>query len=144
MPTAISSPTVFPPLTPEYILSFQFSSWFPKFSRISIRSTIIRPLDQDFFEYLDSDGVIVPEGSEDMFVFSFTSSLLGLYLIVHIRPAETTLSDDGEDDEEEAVEGPRYAFPVLDAQIREVIKDYGAVFPKLNFSSPKVNFNTFH
>jgi len=33
----------------------------------------------------------------------------------------------------------RYSFPELDAQIRATIHEYdGAVFPKLNFSSPKV------
>jgi hypothetical protein len=68
MPTAISTPTLFPVLTPEYILSFQFSSWFPKFSHRSIQSTTIRPLSKEFCEYLNSDGVVVPEGSENLFV----------------------------------------------------------------------------
>ena len=36
----------------------------------------------------------------------------------------------------------RYAFPELDFQIRATIEEYGgAVFPKLNFSSPKVRLN---
>jgi len=56
-----------------------------------------------------------------------------------IRPFQSELSDD---DEEETVEdgdqAPKFAFPELDAKIRECIKDYGAVFPKLNFSSPRV------
>ena len=59
------------------------------------------------------------------------------------RLAETALSDD-EDTEEDAEEGPHYAFPELDAQIREAIKEYGAVFPKLNFSSPKVRLSFLH
>ena len=59
------------------------------------------------------------------------------------RPAETALSDD-EDAEEDAEEGPHYSFPELDAQIREAIKEYGAVFPKLNFSSPKVRVSYLH
>lgn len=71
MPTAITSPTLFPTLTPEYILSFQFSSWFPKFSNYSMQSTIIRPLSDEFCEYLASDGVVVPDGSEDLFVWFF-------------------------------------------------------------------------
>jgi hypothetical protein len=47
--------------------------------------------------------------------------------------------DHDSDDDDEAV-GPaakQYAFPELDAQIRACIDMYGAVFPKLNFSSPK-------
>lgn len=71
MPTAISTPTLFPPITSDYILSFQFSSWYPKFQRSSIRSKIIHPLSHEFQEYLDSDGVMVPEGSEDVFVYIF-------------------------------------------------------------------------
>lgn len=46
--------------------------------------------------------------------------------------------DDSDDDEEEDEETKRYAFPELDARIRSAIAEYGAVFPKLNFSSPKV------
>jgi hypothetical protein len=53
---------------PEYFLSFQFSCWYPKFSKITIKSHIIRPLSREFCEYLDSDGVFVPEGSEDVLV----------------------------------------------------------------------------
>ncbi|KAH7920975.1 D123-domain-containing protein [Leucogyrophana mollusca] len=110
--------TLFPPITPDYLLSFQFSSWYPKFSHISIKSTIIRPLDQAFRDYLDSDGVFVPKGSGDLL-------------------AESSLSDDDDDDSDDASVGQQFAFPELDAHIRKAIQDYGAVFPKLNFSSPK-------
>jgi hypothetical protein len=60
------------------------------------------------------------------------------------RAVESTLSDDEKDDEDEDEDGEsdrrsKYAFPELDAQIRAVIARYDAVFPKLNFSSPKVN-----
>ncbi|KAG1749234.1 D123-domain-containing protein [Suillus lakei] len=116
----MSSHPIFPLQTPDYLLSFQFSSWYPTFSFVSIRSTIIRPLDQAFKEYLDSDGIFVPEGSENV-------------------PAESSLSDqeDESDDEEDAAVGQSFSFPDLDERIRQTIKEYGAVFPKLNFSSPK-------
>ena len=68
MPSVISEPTLFPQLTPEALLAFQFSSWYPRFSTWSIKSTIIRPLSKSFHEYLDSDGVFLPEGSEDLLV----------------------------------------------------------------------------
>ncbi|KAI0953121.1 hypothetical protein AcW1_007431 [Taiwanofungus camphoratus] len=122
MPSTANIPILFPALASDSLLAFQFSSWYPRFSSLSIKSTIIRPLSQEFREYLDSDSVFVPEGAEDV-------------------PAESTLSDDeGYDLEgsEEADELQRkFAFPDLDAQIREAISDYGAVFPKLNFSSPR-------
>ncbi|KAK7048313.1 D123-domain-containing protein [Favolaschia claudopus] len=126
-----SSSSSFPRLTPSSILHFQFSSWYPIFSSLSLKSTILRPLPQDFVDYLrdDAEGVFLPEGSDDV-------------------PVESTLSDDeGEQDEFEEEEddndertSPRrrqFAFPELDSQIREIIKTHGAVFPKLNFSSPK-------
>lgn len=71
------------------------------------------------------------------------------------RPVEYTLSDHedenpkSENDEEQGDEGededvadePRrtFTFPELDRQIREAISQYGSVFPKLNFSSPRVS-----
>ncbi|KAF4583625.1 Cell division cycle protein 123 [Pleurotus pulmonarius] len=121
---------LFPDLSKDAILSFQFSSWYPKFAHLSIKSTFIRPLSHDFEEYLNADGVFVPEGSDDV-------------------PVKSTLSDDddgGSEDDEEAgsahesdgeLPPRRYAFPELDDQIRMCIKEYGAVFPKLNFSAPK-------
>ncbi|KAF9472111.1 D123-domain-containing protein [Pholiota conissans] len=117
-----SSSSPFPILTAEYILNFQFSSWYPLFSSHSIKSTIVRPLPESFQAYLDEDGVFVPEGSED-------------------APVESTLSDDeeeeGDDDDDDDEERRHYSFPELDTQIRACVKEYGGVFPKLNFSSPK-------
>ena len=47
-------------------------------------------------------------------------------------------SDDSNDDDE-----PTYAFPELDCEIRRVLAKYdGAVFPKLNWSSPQVRTHT--
>ncbi|TFK73559.1 D123-domain-containing protein [Pluteus cervinus] len=112
------SSTFFPRQTPDYILSFQFSSWYPDFAHLSIKSTIIRPLSGEFHEYLDADGVFVPEGSEDV-------------------PAESHLSDNDDSDDDEDEPRKHYSFPELDSQIREAIQTYGAVFPKLNFSSPR-------
>ncbi|KAJ7780595.1 D123-domain-containing protein [Mycena maculata] len=99
----------FPELTESDVLRFQFSS--------CIRSTILRPLSQDFLEFLHSEGVHIPEGSDDL-------------------PSQLSDEEDSEDVDSDD-EGRRFAFPLLDAQIRECIKTYGAVFPKLNFSSPK-------
>ena len=58
--------TMFPPQTPAYILNFQFSSWYPRFSSVSIKSTIIKPLPEDFADYMNEDSIFLPEGSEDM------------------------------------------------------------------------------
>ena len=58
------------------------------------------------------------------------------------RPAESTLSDDeggGEEEEEDEEPRKKFSFPELDQRIRSVVAEYGAVFPKLNFSSPRVS-----
>jgi len=95
-----------------------------------MKTTIIRPLDAGFREYLLEDGVSIPEGSEDV-------------------PQVSSLSDDedeeGEDDDEandddsddDLPPSRQYAFPGLDAKIRKTIAEYGAVFPKLNWTSPR-------
>ncbi|KAH7906499.1 cytoplasmic protein [Hygrophoropsis aurantiaca] len=163
----MTTPALFPPITPQYILAFQFSSWYPKFASsgsllksttesaissigsnnspvvrsdgsLTIRSTIIRPLSAAFHAYLeDGDGVWVPEGSE------------GAERDPHEGDSssdddEDSLSDSDEDDTRTSKHSrnpkqkrKRFAFPELDAQIRSTIAQYGAVFPKLNFSSPK-------
>jgi hypothetical protein len=59
---------LFPPITTEALLAFQFSSWYPRFSHITIKSTTIKPLSDSFTEYLLSDGVFVPIGSENVLV----------------------------------------------------------------------------
>jgi len=64
-----SEPAIFPELTLKNILDCQFSSWYPKFSSVSIKSTIVRPLPADFFDYLQSDGVFAPVGSDPQYVF---------------------------------------------------------------------------
>ncbi|EKM51888.1 uncharacterized protein PHACADRAFT_262285 [Phanerochaete carnosa HHB-10118-sp] len=142
MPSVISPPTIFPSVTSDHLLAFQFSSWYPRFAAQSIKSTIIRPLNEEFLEYLNADGVFMPEGAEDMLV-SFLDYRQGLELDSYGRPAESTLSDD-EGDEGDDEPRRTFAFPELDAKIREAVKDYGAVFPKLNFSSPRVRFNCAH
>ncbi|KAI0763619.1 D123-domain-containing protein [Trametes elegans] len=118
MPAPVTTPALFPTLSPDALLAFQFSSWYPRFASHSIRSTVIRPLSSEFRHYLDSDGVFVPDGAEDL-------------------PAESTLSDDEDAGEDEEDASPKFAFPELDTRIREAIAEYGAVFPKLNFSSPR-------
>ena len=59
--------TTRPTLTREDVIAFQFSSWYPHYSSLSIKSTVV-PLDDDFTSYLEADGVFVPIGSEDVYV----------------------------------------------------------------------------
>lgn len=65
-------------------------------------------------------------------------------------PSQSTLSDD-EDEVGDSSSQPgseygkeRFAFPELDDKIRQAISEYEAVFPKLNFSSPRVSVQPSH
>lgn len=132
--------STWPILSREDVIAFQFSRWFPTFSFLSIKSTVI-PLADDFRSYLEADGLFVPTGSENLCVhrLALTSTVGSCF-----RPPKSTLEDDHDhdydsDDDPTASPAVQYAFPELDQQIRVTINEYGgAVFPKLNFSSPKV------
>ena len=58
--------TTWPTLTRKGVTAFQFSSWYPNYSSLSIRSTAV-PLDDDFRSYLEAVGIFVPIGSEDVY-----------------------------------------------------------------------------
>ncbi|KAG8214703.1 hypothetical protein J3R82DRAFT_9788 [Butyriboletus roseoflavus] len=135
-----ASSGVFPRFNSSYILAFQFSSWFPSFSSMSIRSTIIRPLDQSFKCYLESDRVLVPEGSEDMLVCFLHSISIAETPIRSVADSTLSDEDEGESSDRSEPEVEHFSFPELDAGIRVAIDKYQAVFPKLNFSSPKHGF----
>jgi hypothetical protein len=57
--------SLFPPASKDYVLSFQFSAWYPKFAKHTIKSTVLRPLPSDFKEYLEAEGVFIPEGADN-------------------------------------------------------------------------------
>ncbi|CAG8575890.1 8719_t:CDS:2 [Funneliformis mosseae] len=103
------SPSVllpFPPLTEQHILNCVFSSWYNNFRRVTLKSKIIKPLPEEFIEYLHADGVFLPE-----------QNYIGGN---HLR------------------EQPLPSFPELEQQIWDTIDEFdGAVFPKLNWSSPR-------
>ncbi|GAA5984114.1 hypothetical protein JCM10908_006056 [Rhodotorula pacifica] len=115
---------LFPPLYTSDVLACQFSTWYPRFKRMAPKATIIRPLPEDehLIDFLEADGLFLPEGSGPMGI------------------SELSDSDSGEEEEEAGDEEapPVFSFPRLDAEIRSALEKYdGAVFPKLNWSSPQ-------
>ncbi|KAH9971930.1 D123-domain-containing protein [Lactifluus volemus] len=105
-----STLTTWPTLTKRDVIAFQFSSWYPTFSSLSIKSTVV-PLADDFKAYLEADGVFVPAGSENL------------------PPSEEVGHDSdgrGGGGGHELALTRRYTFPELDAQIRASIDEYGA------------------
>ena len=75
-----TDPDLFPPLTRADVLAFQFSAWYPAFASLSIRSTVVRPLRSAFKEWMDQDGIVLPEGSEDLL-------FVRLVFVALLRPA---------------------------------------------------------
>lgn len=49
-----------------------------------------------------------------------------------------------DEEDEEAIRRPHYDFSKLSPRIQQVIDDYGAVFPKLNWSSPQVRLSIYN
>lgn len=105
------------------MLSCNFSVWYPKFKNITIRSRII-PLSKEFVDYLKADNVVLP----------------GQPLAT--RDSDEEIESDSEewqaldeDPNEHTITAPE--FNEIDSGIKEAIIELdGAVFPKLNWSSP--------
>lgn len=110
----------------KHVLNCQFSSWYPLFKNVTLRSKII-PLQPEFIDYLNQDGIVLPSGSDLQ---------------------NECLEDNGDDesDSESWSEGEDYSvmtatapvFNELTRKIEEAIESLGgAVFPKLNWSAPR-------
>ena len=104
---AAEAPTESAPL--DALAACSIDRWYPVLRRNSVRTTLV-PLGDEFLAYLQADGVFVAGGDDD---------------------------DDGwgDDDADGAAPPPR--FPELEAAIDAAVGEYGAVFPKLNWSSPR-------
>lgn len=122
MGTTAPNDSAFPPLTRSTVLACAVQSWLPRFRRCTPKTTVIA-LPPDFFDYLDADGIFIPDGSAP-------AALEG-------QVSELSDSDDDAagSDGSSVGDAPSFAFPEIDARIREVIERYGgAVFPKLSWS----------
>ncbi|CAG8544484.1 461_t:CDS:2 [Diversispora eburnea] len=117
----------FPLLTEQHILNCAFSSWYSNFRQVTLKSKIIKPLPAEFIEYLHADGVFLPDQNYG-----------------RNRYAEYSDDSDSDENNESEVEfndenyEPLPNFPDLEQQIWQIIEEFdGAVFPKLNWSSPR-------
>ncbi|XP_071699069.1 uncharacterized protein [Rutidosis leptorrhynchoides] len=114
----------------EEVSRCQIQEWYPRFKSTSIK-TIIHNLPESFIHYLldDSGPLLLPLS---------ISNDDPLPNRIH-KPEEQqdyTISSDESDNELEQTPPP--SFPELESQINESIKTLGgAIFPKLNWSSPK-------
>ncbi|KAI9146502.1 D123-domain-containing protein [Paraphysoderma sedebokerense] len=113
----------FPVITRSDVLNCSFSAWYDKFKGHTIKSRIVKPLSNEFIQYLLADGVMLPldpNGNQQQ------------PYVTEIDDSSETNVDWDEDDDEAP------SFPDLEHQIEAAIRELGgAVFPKMNWSSPK-------
>ncbi|XP_072257871.1 translation initiation factor eIF2 assembly protein [Pyxicephalus adspersus] len=111
----------------EQVVNCQFSVWYPRFKRLSIRSVII-PLPENVKDYLLDDGTLVVSGREDS---------------VGCSNADFNSNNEEEDevqwsDDENTATLTAPEFPEFSIKVQEAINSLGgSVFPKLNWSSPR-------
>ncbi|OUM60581.1 hypothetical protein PIROE2DRAFT_46106, partial [Piromyces sp. E2] len=108
-----------------------FSKWYPKYKKISLKSRII-PLEEEFINYLNEDGIYLPFNDNGQ-PQKFYQAEKDIYDI------DSDWSSDEYDDEDEDDNTNKVpSFPSLEKQINSVIEEFnGNVFPKLNWSAPK-------
>jgi hypothetical protein len=145
---------VFPPLTRAAVDACAFKSWYPNFKRVTPKATIL-DLEDGFIEYLKADGLFLPDDDDDeesndgcvRVETSWTSyksanMLEPITFTLHCSSAPDPNGEDSdEEDADDDMQRPKYDFSKLSPRIQQVIDDYGAVFPKLNWSSPQVRFS---
>ncbi|XP_074277706.1 uncharacterized protein LOC141601330 [Silene latifolia] len=114
----------------EEINRCQIQEWYPEFKTVSIK-TIIHELPESFVHYLteDSEPFLLPQSVSNDDAFPNR--------IHNPEDKEDYEVSEGSEDESEQPSPPP-SFPELELNIKESIKSLGgAVFPKLNWSSPK-------
>ncbi|KAK9463353.1 D123-domain-containing protein [Lipomyces oligophaga] len=143
--TAVTSTLGFPEITKEHIDNCAFTSWHPRYRKHVPKTTIIHDVDPEFVTYLLSDGIFLPSEHRDAEWSSDSEwSDDESQNVSYAKPVESNADSDidWDADEDEVSAGPTAvdpasAFPELHQKIKEVIDLYGAVTPKLNWSSPR-------
>lgn len=111
----------------KHVLNCQLPSWYHLFKNVTFRSKII-PLQQQFIDYLNEDGIVLPSGNDSQ------------------NECEVDSDDWSEIEEDSAGIATAPVFEELTKKIKEAIDSLGgAAFPKLNWSAPRdsawINYN---
>lgn len=117
-----------PQVSVQDVLNCSFPTWYPLFKQHSLKSVILN-LTDDVLEYLRSDEFYLP-----------TSANQAMDDMRKVNRQQTSDSEDEDDDkwsDEDSEPTKTISFPQLEQQIKDTLEEYEAVFPKLNWSSPK-------
>ncbi|KAI9183412.1 hypothetical protein H9P43_004329 [Blastocladiella emersonii ATCC 22665] len=113
----------------QSLVPFAFDQWYPLFRKETVRSVVI-DLPDDYVAYLHADGIAL---AGDDVLYSYHDE-------VDTDALEDTHNDgsDAEDADSEDAEAHVPEFPALESAVATAIASLGgAVFPKLNWSSPR-------
>ncbi|OCF37012.1 cytoplasmic protein [Kwoniella heveanensis BCC8398] len=145
-PPAQQNFNIFPILTREQIDAARTSEWIDTFEDISFESTIIDLAalgeEEAFLQWLEEDSIFLPEGSEGRHASASVTiteeqSVPSTRRRTRSSPSSRNGSHTSDDVDTES-EAPVYNLPKLNEAIRSALDKYGgAVFPKLNWTSPK-------
>lgn len=117
------------PLTKEEVLACSFSSWYSKFSEYSFEAVVIKPVPEEFLEYLSGDSIRLA-GEEEVEINSANEySDWG-------SDVESDFSDDVPLNKPKTKTPTPKDFPTLHEQLVDTLRRFD-VFPKLNWSAPK-------
>jgi hypothetical protein len=119
------------------ILACSYSSWYSKFEDYTLsEAAIFKPLPKEFIDYLESDGIELPKGSQKDSV-----------LFQDATPTSDNEYSDWEQDENAITEqktmrisnktDPTSKFEDFHYKLKEAIRKFGSVAPKLNWSAPQ-------
>jgi hypothetical protein len=123
--------------TRKHVDNCQFTSWFSLhgIKKVTFRSITI-PIPEEFVEYLNEDGVILPKVPDGVSVNPFDPR--------YVREtkdddwADEDYDDSDESDEEGGAAATKKSFPGFEAAILKAIEKLGGkVFVKTNWSSPR-------
>ncbi|OXG26247.1 cytoplasmic protein [Cryptococcus neoformans Bt120] len=128
--------TLFPTLTREQIDAARTSAWYDTFADITFPAKFIdlKELgeEEEFLRWLEADSIFLPEGSEGIQPPPISTASESPPM-----PRSRSNSDASDSSSSSSV-APVYHLPKLNAAVRQAIEQYdGAVFPKLNWTSPK-------
>ncbi|KAJ2713436.1 hypothetical protein H4R19_002258 [Coemansia spiralis] len=122
---------LFAPLTQDEVRNCAFSSWYPRLRRATFESSIIKPLERDFVDYLLADGLYVPDAAAKVYHGEIeTHGSSG---------SEWSDSEDGSgedcDDGQRAASAPGVGRTTADIR-RRIEAMGGLVFPRMGWSAP--------
>ncbi|KAI8580275.1 hypothetical protein K450DRAFT_237687 [Umbelopsis ramanniana AG] len=114
-------------ITREDIIRCRFSSWYGRFRDATFKSRVI-PLPKEFIDYLNADGIYLPDEGQAQ----------AARLMEQDSDDEDALDDFDTDGNETEEQSNAPSFPEVEDAIRDAVAEYeGAIFPKLNWSSPR-------